>query len=60
MSFPAKRGDIILFEPGLYFSHLPAHHYIQTAETVWKLWPRMLEQGEHILLTLMERFHAAI
>lgn len=34
MSFAARREDIILFEPGLSFSHLPAQHYLQTAETV--------------------------
>lgn len=34
MSFAARREDIILFEAGLYFSHLPAQHYLQTAETV--------------------------
>lgn len=60
MSSPAKRVDIMLLEPGLYFPHLPAQHYVQTAETVGKLWPRMLEQGEHIFLTWMERLYAAI
>lgn len=46
MSFAARREDMILFEAGLYFSHLPAQQYLQTAETVGK---RMLAQGEHIV-----------
>lgn len=60
MFSPARRDDIILFEPGLYFSHLSAQHYLQSAETVWKLWPRMFKQGEHILFPRLERLHAAI
>lgn len=49
MSFAERHEDMILFEAGLYFSHLPAQHYLQTAETVGKNWPRMLAQGEHIV-----------
>lgn len=60
MSSSARRGDIILFEGGLYFSHLSAQLYLQTAETVRKRWPRMFEQGEHILYPQMERLHAPI